>query len=71
MDDPKKLYQKTIKDISILPINEYDTAFIDGGHVPEIVDIDIKMCKFLNIKNFIFDDGDCPGILPAIKIILI
>ena len=66
-DDSQKLYQKTLKDISILPIKEYDTAFIDCGHVPEIVDIDIKMCKFLGIKNFVFDDGDCPGILPAIK----
>lgn len=66
-DDSQKLYQKVIKDIKILPINKYDTAFIDGGHVPEIVDIDIKMCKFLGIKNFIFDDGDCPNILPAIR----
>ncbi len=66
-DDSQKLYQKVQKDASILPINQYDTAFIDGGHVPEIVDIDIKMCKFLGIKNFIFDDGECPNILPAIK----
>ena len=66
-DDSQKLYQKVQKDTNILPINQYDTAFIDGGHVPEIVDIDIKMCKFLGIKNFIFDDGECPNILPAIK----
>ena len=66
-DDSQKLYHKVLQDTNILPLKEYDTAFIDGGHFPEILDMDIKMCKFLGIKNFIFDDGDCPNILPAIK----
>ena len=59
----KKLKDKSIK----LPFKNYDTAFIDGGHMPTIVDSDIQMCKLLGIKNFIFDDGDCPNILPAIE----
>ena len=59
----KELKKKTIK----LPFENYDTAFIDGGHTTTIVDSDIQMCKLLGIKNFIFDDADCPNILPAIE----
>lgn len=59
----KKLKNKSIK----LSFENYDTAFIDGGHTSTIVDSDIQMCKLLGIKNFIFDDGDCPNILPAIE----
>jgi predicted O-methyltransferase YrrM len=45
----------------------YDTAFIDGGHYPDIVDADIKLCKHLGIKNFIFDDANAPNIQPALE----
>ncbi len=63
-----QLVFKLLKNNSIkLPFENYDTAFIDGGHTAAIVDSDIQMCKLLGIKNFIFDDGDCPNILPAIE----
>jgi len=65
--DSGELYKKIVSNEIILPNNKYDTAFIDGGHFPEIVEKDIELCKFLGIKNFIFDDGDCPNIIPAIK----
>ena len=65
--DSRDIYEKVISNKIILPNNKYDTAFIDGGHFPEIVEKDIELCKFLGIKNFIFDDGDCPNIFPAIK----
>ena len=65
--DSRDIYKKVISSKIILPNNKYDTAFIDGGHFPEIVEKDIELCKFLGIKNFIFDDGDCPNIFPAIK----
>ncbi len=59
----EKLRNKSLK----LPFEKYDTAFIDGGHTPTVVDNDIQMSKFLGIKNYIFDDGESPGVLPAIK----
>jgi len=65
-EDSQILYKKILENIIRLPFNNYDTAFIDGGHYPEIVDNDIKLSKLVGIKNFIFDDGDCPNILPAI-----
>tara|TARA_B100001057_G_scaffold485910_1_gene566253 strand:+ start:340 stop:951 length:612 start_codon:yes stop_codon:yes gene_type:complete len=65
--DSGEVYKKVVSNEIILPNNKYDTAFIDGGHFPEIVEKDIELCKFLGIKNFIFDDGDCPNIIPAIK----
>ena len=65
-EDSQILYKKILEDIIRLPFNNYDTAFIDGGHYPEIVDNDIKLSKLVGIKNFIFDDGECPNILPAI-----
>jgi hypothetical protein len=46
---------------------EFDCAFIDGGHWPHIVESDIKLSKWLGIKNFIFDDGRHPNIKPAIQ----
>ena len=65
-EDSQILYKKILENIIKLPFNNYDTAFIDGGHYPEIVDNDIKLSKLVGIKNFIFDDGECPNILPAI-----
>ena len=65
-EDSQILYKKILENIIRLPFNNYDTAFIDGGHYPEIVDNDIKLSKLVGIKNFIFDDGECPNILPAI-----
>ena len=65
--DSGEVYKKVVSNEIILPNNKYDTAFIDGGHFPEIVEKDIEFCKFLGIKNYIFDDGDCPNIFPAIK----
>ena len=66
LEDSQILYKKILENIIRLPFNNYDTAFIDGGHYPEIVDNDIKLSKLVGIKNFIFDDGECPNILPAI-----
>ena len=65
-EDSQILYKRILENIIRLPFNNYDTAFIDGGHYPEIVDNDIKLSKLVGIKNFIFDDGECPNILPAI-----
>ena len=65
-EDSQILYKKILENIIRLPFNNYHTAFIDGGHYPEIVDNDIKLSKLVGIKNFIFDDGECPNILPAI-----
>jgi hypothetical protein len=65
-EDSQILYKKILENIIRLPFNNYDTAFIDGGHYPEIVDNDIKLSKLVGIKNFILDDGECPNILPAI-----
>ena len=65
-EDSQILYKKILENIIRLPFNNYDTAFIDGGHYPEIVDNDIKLSKLVGIKNFIFDDGECSNILPAI-----
>ena len=65
--DSTLLYKEVLNKKIKLPFDKYDTAFIDGGHYPNIVDNDIKLSKFLGIKNFIFDDGDCPNILPAIQ----
>ena len=65
-EDSQILYKKILENIIRLPFIIYDTAFIDGGHYPEIVDNDIKLSKLVGIKNFIFDDGECPNILPAI-----
>ena len=62
-EDSQILYKKILENIIRLPFNNYDTAFIDGGHYPEIVDNDIKLSKLVGIKNFIFDDGECPNIL--------
>ena len=61
--DSGEVYKKVVSNEIILPNNKYDTAFIDGGHFPEIVEKDIELCKFLG-KKFIFDDGDCPNIIP-------
>ena len=65
--DSTKLYKEVLSKKIKLPFDKYDTAFIDGGHYPDIVNNDIKLSKLLGIKNFIFDDGDCPGIFPAIQ----
>lgn len=45
---------------------DFDCAFIDGGHFPDIVKSDIDLSSWLGIKNFIFDDGQHPNIAPAI-----
>ena len=50
-----------------LPNSNYDFAFIDGGHWPEVVQKDIELSIHLGIKNFVFDDGDHPNIKPAIE----
>ena len=44
----------------------YDTAFIDGGHDPETVSADIELSRLLGIRNFIFDDGNHPNVIPGI-----
>lgn len=44
----------------------YDTAFIDGGHDPETVSADIDLARSLGIRNFIFDDGNHPNVIPGI-----
>jgi predicted O-methyltransferase YrrM len=44
----------------------YDTAFIDGGHDPDTVSADIKLSRLLGIRNFIFDDGNHPNVIPGI-----
>ena len=44
----------------------YDTAFIDGGHNPETVSADIELSRLLGIRNFIFDDGNHPNVIPGI-----
>ena len=65
--DSNILYKEVFSKKVTLPLDKYDTAFIDGGHYPDIVNNDIKLSKLLGIKNFIFDDGECPGIFPAIQ----
>ena len=44
----------------------YDTAFIDGGHDPATVSADIALSRLLGIRNFIFDDGNHPNVIPGI-----
>jgi hypothetical protein len=44
----------------------YDTAFIDGGHDPVTVSADIELSRLLGIRNFIFDDGNHPNVIPGI-----
>lgn len=63
--DSKQISQDVIQGKQMLP-SPYDTAFIDGGHYPDIVDADIQLCKHLGIKNFIFDDANAPNIKPAL-----
>lgn len=57
----KKFYKGEI------PKQEFDCAFIDGGHWPHIVESDINLSKWFGIKNFIFDDGQHENIKPAIQ----
>lgn len=63
--DSKQISHDVIQGETTLP-RLYDTAFIDGGHYPDIVDADISMCKHLGITNFIFDDANAPNIQPAL-----
>ena len=44
----------------------YDTAFIDGGHDPDTVSADIDLARSLGIRNYIFDDGNHPNVMPGI-----
>ena len=64
--DSKEISNEVIQGKKSLP-RTYDTAFIDGGHFPDIVDADISMCKHLGITNFIFDDANAPNIQPALQ----
>lgn len=64
--DSKQISHDVIQGNMTLP-RSYDTAFIDGGHYPDIVDADINLCKHLGIKNFIFDDANAPNIQPALQ----
>jgi len=50
-----------------MPLPIYDAAFIDGGHPEEVTDNDIKLCRYLGIKNFIFDDVHNDEIKKAIE----
>lgn len=60
------VFEQYKKDTSVLD-SDFDCCFIDGGHHPEIVDNDVRLCKLLGIKNYIFDDTHSTNITDGIK----
>lgn len=65
--DSAKIANDVIQGTKNLPDSNYNLAFIDGGHWPEIVQKDIELSIHLGIKNFVFDDGNNINIKAGIE----
>ncbi len=65
--DSQQVADEVMQGLRSLPGMGYDLSFIDGGHLPEVVQKDIELSLHLGIKNFVFDDGDHPHIKPGIE----
>ena len=71
--DSRDIYKKVISNKIILPNNKYDTAFIDGGHFPEIVEKDSVYKSKLNDIELFKDSVpamtiDSVGIIDSLKL---
>jgi hypothetical protein len=60
--DSQIISKEVIEGNRKLPTENYDLAFIDGGHSAPVIGKDIELSLHAGIKNFVFDDAQLSDI---------